>query len=119
MTRINFGKMGGLVPVVIQDADSNEVMMVGFMNEEAYQLTLKTGKVHFWSRTREKLWLKGETSGVFLWVLKILLDCDEDTLLIFVNSIGPICHNGTRSCFYQKVGQERRVNQADFTIKTV
>ena len=92
---INFTKSNGLVPVIIQD----EVLMLGYMNEEAYQKTDKEQKVTFFSRTKNRLWTKGEESGNFLNVKSIALDCDNDTLLIKVNPVGPTCHKGTRSCF--------------------
>lgn len=95
----DFEKMGGLVPAIIQDADTRQVLMLGFMNEEAYQKTLATGKVTFWSRTRNTLWTKGETSGHYLNLVSIKNDCDNDTLLVRVNPIGPTCHTGTDTCW--------------------
>lgn len=89
----------GLLPVIIQDAVSMKVLMLGYMNREAFQKTLETGKVTFYSRTRQQLWTKGETSGHFLLVEDMLLDCDRDTLLIKANPVGPTCHRGTESCF--------------------
>lgn len=89
----------GLMPVIIQDAVSLKVLMLGYMNREAYEKTLATGRVTFFSRTRGKLWTKGETSGHFLNVVEMYLDCDGDTLLIKANPIGPTCHRGTESCF--------------------
>ena len=97
--RIDFEKMGGLVPAIIQDATTRQVLMLGFMNEEAYQKTLDTGHVTFWSRTRQTLWTKGETSGHFLNLVDMKIDCDEDTLLVRVNPIGPTCHTGTDTCW--------------------
>lgn len=88
-----------LMPVIIQDAVSLKVLMLGYMNREAYEKTLATGRVTFFSRTRGKLWTKGETSGHFLNVVEMYLDCDGDTLLIKANPIGPTCHRGTESCF--------------------
>ncbi len=96
---INFTKSNGLVPVIIQDEQTLEVLMLGYMNEEAYQKTDKEQKVTFFSRTKNRLWTKGEESGNFLNVKSIALDCDNDTLLIKVNPVGPTCHKGTRSCF--------------------
>ena len=96
---IDFEKMGGLVPAIIQDADTRNVLMLGFMNEEAYQKTLETGKVTFWSRTRKTLWTKGETSGNFLNLVSMDIDCDNDTLLVKVHPIGPTCHKGTDTCW--------------------
>lgn len=99
---IDFKKMDGLVPAIIQDAQTNKVLMLGFMNEEAYNKTVETGKVTFWSRTRNTLWTKGETSGNFLNVVEILNDCDEDTLLIKANPVGPVCHTGADTCWGEK-----------------
>lgn len=96
---IDFNKSGGLVPVVIQDEKTLEVLMLGYMNEEAYQKTSSEGKVTFFSRSKNRLWTKGEESGNFLHVVEIKEDCDQDALLIKVNPEGPTCHNGTRSCF--------------------
>jgi phosphoribosyl-ATP pyrophosphohydrolase/phosphoribosyl-AMP cyclohydrolase len=96
---IDFNKSGGLVPVVIQDEKTLEVLMLGYMNEEAYQKTATEGKVTFFSRSKNRLWTKGEESGNFLHVVEIKEDCDQDALLIRVNPEGPTCHNGTRSCF--------------------
>lgn len=96
---IDFNKMQGLVPAIIQDAVTAKVLMLGFMNAEAYQKTVETGLVTFWSRTRNCLWTKGETSGNVLKVVEILNDCDEDTLLIKVNPAGPVCHTGADTCW--------------------
>lgn len=91
----------GLLPAVVQDAESGEVLMVAWMNVEALRLTLHSGEAHFWSRSRQRLWRKGETSGNFMRVVELRLDCDGDTLLLRVNPAGPACHTGARSCFYQ------------------
>ena len=99
MMDIDFDKLGGLVPAIIQDATTKNVLMLGFMNEEAYHKTVETGKVTFWSRTRNCLWTKGETSGNFLNLVSIQNDCDNDTLLVKVNPIGPTCHTGTDTCW--------------------
>ena len=96
---LDFSKLQGLVPVIIQDVSSKEVLMLGFMNEEAYQKTLAEDKVTFFSRSKQRLWTKGETSGNFLYWKEIKIDCDHDSLLIMVNRIGPVCHTGTDSCF--------------------
>lgn len=96
---IDFEKMGGLVPAIIQDADTRQVLMLGFMNEEAYQKTLETKHVTFWSRTRNTLWTKGETSGNFLNMVSIKVDCDNDTLLVQAHPDGPTCHTGTDTCW--------------------
>ena len=97
--KIDFKKMGGLVPAIIQDAMTKNVLMLGFMNEDAYQKTVETGHVTFWSRTRQTLWTKGETSGHFLNLVDMKVDCDNDTLLVKVNPIGPTCHTGTDTCW--------------------
>ncbi len=97
--KIDFEKMGGLVPAIIQDADTRQVLMLGFMNEESYQKTLDTRHVTFWSRTRQTLWTKGETSGNFLNLVDIKIDCDNDTLLVKVHPDGPTCHTGTDTCW--------------------
>lgn len=96
---LNFSKMDGLIPVIVQDAQTNVVLMLGFMNDEAYQATVESGKVTFYSRTKQRLWTKGETSGHFLHVVNILSDCDNDTLLIKANPVGPACHTGAETCF--------------------
>lgn len=97
--KINFSKLNGLVPCVVQDARTSRVLMLGFMNEEAYQKTLREKKVTFYSRSKQRLWTKGETSGNFLELVSILVDCDQDTLLIKVNPKGPACHTGADTCF--------------------
>ncbi len=97
--KINFKKMGGLVPAIIQDADTLEVLMLAYMNEEALRLTKETGKVYFWSRSRKKLWMKGETSGNILRAVEIVDDCDSDSILVKVKPAGPTCHTGSVSCF--------------------
>jgi phosphoribosyl-ATP pyrophosphohydrolase/phosphoribosyl-AMP cyclohydrolase len=99
---INFDKMQGLIPAIIQDADTRQVLMLGYMNKEAYDITIKTGKVTFWSRSRQTIWTKGETSGNFLNVVDIKNDCDQDTLLIRVHPTGPVCHTGTDTCWGEK-----------------
>ena len=96
---IDFEKMGGLVPAIIQDATTKNVLMLGLMNQEAYQKTMDTKLVTFWSRSRNCLWTKGETSGNYLHLVSIQNDCDNDTLLIKVNPDGPVCHKGTDTCW--------------------
>ena len=96
---IDFSKLDGLVPCVVQDASTHKVLMVGFMNEEAYQKTIKERRVTFFSRTKNRLWTKGETSGNYLDLVNILIDCDQDTLLVKVNPHGPTCHTGADTCF--------------------
>jgi len=102
---MDFTKLSGLIPAVIQDEITNEVLMVGFMNEEALERTRATGFATFFSRTRNALWTKGETSGNRLQVTEMLVDCDEDTVLLKVRRLGDgnVCHTGERSCFYRKV----------------
>jgi phosphoribosyl-AMP cyclohydrolase len=100
---IDFKKGDGLIPVIIQDATTHEVLMLGYMNGEAWEKTVKTGRTSFWSRSRKKIWVKGETSGNFQEVKEIRLDCDGDTLLLKVDQIGgAACHKGFRSCFHQR-----------------
>lgn len=96
---IDFKKMNGIVPAIIQDATTKNVLMLGFMNEEAYKKTMETGKVTFWSRSRNTLWTKGETSGNYLNLVSISNDCDNDTLLVKVRPEGPTCHKGTATCW--------------------
>ena len=102
---MDYSKLNGLIPAVIQDADSNEVLMVGFMNDVALAKTRETGFATFFSRTRNKLWMKGETSGNRLAVTEILVDCDDDTVLVKVRRQGDgnVCHTGERTCFYRKL----------------
>lgn len=101
---IDFEKMNGLVPAIIQDNTTRNVLMLGYMNREAYEKTLATGKVTFWSRSRNCLWTKGETSGNFLNLVDIKVDCDNDTLLVRVNPTGPACHLGTDTCWGETNG---------------
>ena len=95
-----------LIPVIIQDADTNEVLMLGFTNREAGDLTLRTRTAWFWSRSRRKLWNKGESSGHYLHVVRMMTDCDTDTLLYQCRPQGPTCHTGARSCFYELIWEE-------------
>ena len=99
---LDFEKMGGLIPAIIQDNNTNKVLMLGFMNEEALEQTLSSGKVTFFSRTKNRLWMKGETSGNTLSVVSITPDCDNDTLLVKAIPAGPVCHKGTDTCFGEK-----------------
>ncbi len=96
---IDFDKSDGLVPAIVQDAKTKNVLMLGYMNEEAYRKTLDTKKVTFFSRSRQQLWTKGETSGNFLELVSLKVDCDKDTLLIKANPCGPVCHTGTDTCW--------------------
>jgi phosphoribosyl-AMP cyclohydrolase len=98
----DFDKMDGLIPAIVQDANTGRVLMLGYMNREAYLRTLESGNVTFFSRSRNKLWTKGETSGHFLVLKELRIDCDQDTLLAFVNAVGPgVCHQGYGSCFFR------------------
>lgn len=98
-TDIDFKKNGGLLPVIVQDAHSLQVLMLGYMNEQAYAQTMETRKITFFSRSREQLWVKGETSGNFLHLVSSHIDCDADTLLVLVRPDGPTCHRQTQTCF--------------------
>jgi phosphoribosyl-AMP cyclohydrolase len=102
---MDFSKLNGLVPAVVQDAESQEVLMVGFMNEDALARTRETGFVTFFSRSRNQLWTKGETSGNRLQVISLLTDCDDDTVLVKVKRLGDgnVCHTGARSCFSREL----------------
>lgn len=105
MIQIDFSKGNGLIPAVIQDNNTLQVLMVGFMNEEALRKTENEDKVTFFSRSRNRLWTKGETSGNYLFVKEITTDCDNDTLLIKVNPAGPVCHMGSTSCFGEETAK--------------
>ncbi len=104
MIEPNFAKGDGLIPAIVQDAETKEVLMMAYMNRESWEATLETGKATYWSRSRQKLWLKGESSGNVQIVKAIFIDCDEDTILLHVRQIGDAaCHTGHRSCFYRKL----------------
>jgi phosphoribosyl-AMP cyclohydrolase len=104
MIELNFEKAGGLIPAITQDADSGEVLMQAYMNREAWELTLATRVAHYWSRSRSKIWKKGESSGNIQEVREVRVDCDDDCVLLKVKQIGEAaCHTGYRSCFYRKV----------------
>lgn len=106
----DFSKFDGLMPAVVQDYQDGEILMVGFMNEEAWEVTLKTGKATFFSRSRQTLWTKGLTSGNVQLVKEIRLDCDDDTVVLKVEQIGgAACHTGHRSCFYKRVDNEKNI----------
>ena len=105
MIPLNYDERG-LIPAVVQDARDGQVLMVAWMNAEALQLTRSTGLAHFWSRSRGKLWRKGETSGNTMQVQEIRIDCDADTVLLRVLPAGPACHTGERSCFYRSLEEE-------------
>jgi phosphoribosyl-AMP cyclohydrolase len=105
---LNFAKMGGLVPAIVQDAASGEVLMLAFMNPEAWERTLATGEAHYFSRTRNIIWHKGDTSGHVQRIKEILIDCDDDTVLLKVEQAGEAaCHTGYRSCFYRRLEGDR------------
>lgn len=103
---LDFEKMNGLIPAIIQDNYTQKVLMLGFMNKEAYEKTMETGKVTFFSRTKNRLWTKGEESGNFLHVVSVKADCDNDTLLIMVHPEGPVCHKGIDTCWGDKNEQD-------------
>jgi phosphoribosyl-ATP pyrophosphohydrolase/phosphoribosyl-AMP cyclohydrolase len=120
-SEVDFSKSGGLVPCVVQDAGTNVVLMLGFMNAEALEKTMQEKRVTFYSRSKQRLWTKGETSGNFLYVKDILLDCDRDSLLIKADPAGPVCHTGADTCFketnagwdlaaLEKIIEQRRAN---------
>ena len=104
MIEPDFAKGNGLVPAIVQDAETKEVLMMAYMNRQSWEATLKTGKATYWSRSRQKLWLKGESSGHFQLIKDIFIDCDNDTILLQVEQLGEAaCHTGHRSCFYRKL----------------
>ena len=101
---LNFNKSDGLIPAIVQDAETKDVLMLAYMNRESWAATLKSGKATFWSRSRQKLWLKGESSGHVQIIKNIYIDCDDDTILLQVEQLGgAACHTGHRSCFYRKL----------------
>ena len=103
LKKLDFKKGNGLIPVVVQEAESKEVLMLAYANEEALEKTLSTGYAHYWSRSRNKLWLKGETSGHTQKIKEVITDCDYDTLLYVVEQKGPACHTGEDTCFHNKL----------------
>lgn len=103
LKKLDFKKGNGLIPVVVQDAESSEVLMLAYANEEALKKTLSTGYAHYWSRSRKKLWMKGETSGHTQKIKQVMTDCDYDTLLYVVEQQGPACHTGKYTCFHNKL----------------
>jgi phosphoribosyl-AMP cyclohydrolase len=107
MIEPNFNKSDGLVPAIVQDAETKDILMLAYMNRESWAATLQSGKATFWSRSRRKLWLKGESSGHVQVIKNIYIDCDEDTILLQVEQLGgAACHTGHRSCFYRKLAGE-------------
>ena len=122
MIELNFKKMGGLIPAVVQDYKTGEVLMLAFMNQEAWEATLSTGKATYYSRTRQQLWIKGETSGNIQIIKEIRIDCDDDTVVLKVDQVGgAACHTGHKSCFYKKVedGSIRIVGKPIFNPEEV
>jgi len=115
---IDFGKMDGLVPAIIQDADTLKVLMQGFMNRESFKKTIEIGKVTFYSRSKKRLWTKGEESGNFLKVNEILLDCDQDSLLIMVDPAGPVCHKGFDTCWEEKNEEVKFIYTLENVLKS-
>lgn len=103
MINIDWEKQGGLLPAVAQDAESKDVLMLAYVNEEALRLTFETGYAHYFSRSRNRIWKKGETSGHLQKIIDVMLDCDGDTLLYLIDQTGPACHTGERSCFFTKI----------------
>ena len=105
MNNLKFDEKG-LIPAIAQDADTGEVLMLGYMNEEALRLTLSSGEVWFYSRSRQELWHKGETSGNRLIVRELWKDCDSDTILVKAKPLGPVCHTGNKTCFFQELTRQ-------------
>ncbi len=114
--KLNFSKGEGLIPCIVQDIDTNKVLMLGFMNEEAYNKTFEEKRVTFFSRSKQRLWTKGETSGNFLDVREILVDCDQDTLLIKAKPAGPVCHTGADTCF-NEINDSWNLNSLAYVIQ--
>ncbi len=104
--KLDFDKQGGLIPVIVTDHETGQVLMLAYMNKESFQLTLKTKTMHYWSRSRNELWHKGATSGHYQHVKSIKTDCDADTLLISVEQVGAACHTGSYSCFFEEIYSE-------------
>ena len=100
--KIKFAE-NGLIPAIAQSIETKEILMLAYMNQESLIKTLQTGKIHYWSRSRQKIWLKGETSGHLQFLEQIYLDCDGDTLLLLIKQIGPACHTGKPNCFFQQI----------------
>lgn len=115
---INWKKNKGLLPAIIQDDRTDQVLMLGYMNKEAFKKTLRTKKVWFWSRSKGRLWMKGETSGNFLKLKKIVADCDLDTFLVRVEANGPTCHTGMKSCFGEETTQDDFINDLFHLIES-
>lgn len=111
---IDFGKGGGMVPVIIQDYESGEVLMLAYMNEEAYRISIETGLAHYWSRSKNRIWKKGESSGHIQEIKEVRIDCDSDTILMKVRQVGgAACHEGYRSCFFRRVENDKTVIEGE------
>jgi phosphoribosyl-AMP cyclohydrolase len=122
MIPLDFEKCGGLIPTIVQEFNTGEVLMLAFMNEEAWQETIKTGRATYWSRTRQELWVKGKTSGHVQLVKEIRIDCDDDTVLLKVEQVGgAACHTGYRTCFFKKIeeGSVQEIGEKIFDPKEV
>ena len=117
--RPDFKKMNNMIPAIVQDYSTNQVLMMAYVNEEAYDLMLETGETYFYSRSRNELWHKGETSGHYQYIKGMYLDCDLDTLLIYVKQIGAACHTGSYSCFFNEVEPYENVDILDALYKTI
>jgi phosphoribosyl-AMP cyclohydrolase len=103
---LNFSKGNGLIPVVTQDYETKDILMLAYVNKEALEKTIETGLAHYWSRSRGKIWLKGETSGNYQKIIEIRVDCDNDSIIYIVKPLGPACHTGNFSCFYRRLKKE-------------
>lgn len=111
---IDFGKGGGMVPVIIQDYETGEVLMLAYMNDEAYRISMDTGLAHYWSRSKGRIWKKGESSGHIQEIKEVRIDCDSDTILIKVRQVGgAACHEGYRSCFFRRVENNKTVIEGE------
>lgn len=110
VAKVNFSKGNGLIPTIVQDASNNKVLMQAYMNEDALRLTLSTGRMHFWSRTKERIWMKGEESKHYSMVQNAILDCDDDAILFKVQQIGAVCHTGQETCFYKPIRKGEEMN---------
>ena len=113
VNKIDWGKMDGLIPVITQDATSNEVLMLAYMNKEALELTIKTNYAHYYSRSKQRLWKKGESSNHLQEIVEILVDCDNDTILLKVNQEGVACHTGRKSCFFTNLNTNETISEVE------
>jgi phosphoribosyl-ATP pyrophosphohydrolase/phosphoribosyl-AMP cyclohydrolase len=117
INKINFSKVDGLVPVIVQDSDTQKVLMLGYANKESMQKTMETGSMTFYSRSKQRLWTKGEESGHFLKSISLSLDCDQDTILAKVQPMGPVCHTGTDTCWGEKNEESSFLNDLEDVIE--